>query len=75
MRYREAVTRVDLDGLTHRQAAAELGITVSGVKSLVQRGRRQLRELITRCCAVHLDTSGAVSGHRPVGAACGCSGG
>ena len=36
-RARDALTRVDLDGQTHPQAAAELGISVSGMKSRVQR--------------------------------------
>jgi RNA polymerase sigma-70 factor, ECF subfamily len=71
--YREAVTRVDLDGQTHQQAAAELGLSVSGMKSRVQRGRRQLQDLLSACCAVHLDRTGAVAGYQPHGGACGCS--
>jgi RNA polymerase sigma-70 factor (ECF subfamily) len=71
--YRDAVTRVDLDGQTHQQAADQLGISVSGMKSRVQRGRRQLEEMLTRCCAVHLDRSGAVAGFQPGGTACGCA--
>jgi RNA polymerase sigma-70 factor, ECF subfamily len=70
--YREAVTRVDLDGQTHARAADELGISVSGMKSRVQRGRRQLKQLLTRCCAVHQDRAGAVSGYKPADATCGC---
>lgn len=69
--YRDAVVRVDLDGRTHRHVADELGVSVSGMKSRVQRGRRQLRDLLTACCAVDLDGTGAVSDYtRNPG--CGC---
>jgi RNA polymerase sigma-70 factor (ECF subfamily) len=38
--YREAVTLVDMDELPQKEAAACSGITVSGMKSRVQRGRQ-----------------------------------
>ena len=73
---RDALTRVDLDGQTHQQAAAQLGISVSGMKSRVQRARRRLRDLVTGCCSVRLDRSGAVSDYHPRsdgrGSGCGC---
>jgi RNA polymerase sigma-70 factor, ECF subfamily len=70
---REALTRVDLDGQTHQQAAADLGLSVSGMKSRVQRARRQLRDVLTQCCAVALDATGAVAGYRPTEqGSCGC---
>jgi RNA polymerase sigma-70 factor (ECF subfamily) len=71
---RDALTRVDLDGQTHQQAADQLGISVSGMKSRVQRARRQLRDLLTGCCQVDLDRAGAVSDYRPAGSpdSCGC---
>jgi RNA polymerase sigma-70 factor (ECF subfamily) len=73
---RDALTRVDLDGQTHQQAADQLGISVSGMKSRVQRARRQLRDLLTGCCQVDLDRAGAVSDYRPAGNGddgCACS--
>ena len=70
---RDALTRVDLDGQTHREAAEQLGISVSGMKSRVQRARRQLREHLTACCQVHTDTSGAVVDYAPNAGACGCN--
>lgn len=53
--YRRAVTLVDLEGLTQHEAAAKLGLSVSGMKSRVQRGRRQLREMLEACCVIALD--------------------
>jgi RNA polymerase sigma-70 factor (ECF subfamily) len=70
---RDALTRVDVDGQTHQQAAAQLGLSVSGMKSRVQRARRQLRDLLQQCCTVGLDGVGAVATYRPTRqAACGC---
>lgn len=71
---REAVTRVDLGGQTHQAAAADAGISVSGMKSRVQRGRRQLRDLLERCCQVDLDRTGAVTSYRPSGEGPRCGG-
>jgi RNA polymerase sigma-70 factor (ECF subfamily) len=56
--YREAVTLVELEGLTMREAADMVGISVSGMKSRVQRGREQLRELFDQCCEIALDARG-----------------
>jgi RNA polymerase sigma-70 factor, ECF subfamily len=69
---RDALTRVDIDGQTHQRAAAELGISVSGMKSRVQRARRQLKNLLEQCCLVGLDRVGAVATYRPTGSTCGC---
>lgn len=58
--YREAITLVELEGKTHREAAEMLGISVSGMKSRVQRGRAKLRELLEACCEVAVDARGKV---------------
>lgn len=63
--YREAVTLVELEGLTAREAAAMAGISVSGMKSRVQRGRAQLRGLLEQCCEIALDARGKVTGYQP----------
>jgi RNA polymerase sigma-70 factor (ECF subfamily) len=69
---RDALTRVDLEGQTHQQAADQLDISVSGMKSRVQRARRRLKEQVTGCCPVELDRSGAVIGYRAPGDGCDC---
>jgi RNA polymerase sigma-70 factor (ECF subfamily) len=53
--YRQAVTLVDFEGLAQHEAAARLGLSVSGMKSRVQRGRRQLRDMLEACCVIALD--------------------
>jgi RNA polymerase sigma-70 factor, ECF subfamily len=63
--YREAITLVELEGKTAREAAELVGISVSGMKSRVQRGRAQLRELFERCCEIEVDARGKVTEFAP----------
>jgi RNA polymerase sigma-70 factor (ECF subfamily) len=70
--YREAVTLVELEGLTTKEAAAMAGISVSGMKSRVQRGRAQLRELFEQCCDIAVDARGKVVDVVPRPRPCGC---
>jgi RNA polymerase sigma-70 factor (ECF subfamily) len=53
--YRQAVMLVDLEGLTQQEVAAQLGLSLSGMKSRVQRGRRQLKGMLEACCTIELD--------------------
>jgi RNA polymerase sigma-70 factor (ECF subfamily) len=59
--YRTAITLTSLRGITQAEAARELGVSVSGMKSRVQRGREQLRGMLVRCCAIDVDVRGGVS--------------
>ena len=70
---REALVRVDVDGQTQQRAAHELGISLSGMKSRVQRARRDLKAMLEHCCVVELDTQGAISDYQPSPGVCGCS--
>jgi RNA polymerase sigma-70 factor (ECF subfamily) len=72
--YRDALDRVDLAGQSHNVAAAEVGLSTSGMKSRVQRARRQLKELLTDCCAVQVDRLGAVASYHPNAGTCRCPG-
>jgi RNA polymerase sigma-70 factor (ECF subfamily) len=58
---REALVLTELDGLTQIEAARRLGISVSGAKARVQRGRAQLRTLLLDCCHVELDRRGGIT--------------
>lgn len=61
--YRQAVTMVDLEGLTQRAAAAQLGLSLSGMKSRMQRGRRQLKRMLEACCTIELDRRRGVTAY------------
>jgi RNA polymerase sigma-70 factor (ECF subfamily) len=58
--YREAVTLTELQGMTQKDAADMLGLSLSGMKSRVQRGRQQIREMLQACCEIALDARGHV---------------
>jgi RNA polymerase sigma-70 factor (ECF subfamily) len=80
--YRTAIELTSLRGLTQADAAVHAGISVSGMKSRVQRGRDQLREMLVRCCQIDVDVRGGVSdfhvrfagacGEAAIGETCGC---
>lgn len=63
--YRDAITLVDLDGHTQNAAAVLAGLSTSGMKSRVQRGRRQLAQLLGECCTIETNHMGSVVDYRP----------
>jgi RNA polymerase sigma-70 factor (ECF subfamily) len=76
--YRDALLWVDIEGRTQLEAAALANVSLSGMKSRVQRGRRQLKQRLTACCEIELDAR-----HQPTDVrlrsagscgACGCAG-
>jgi RNA polymerase sigma-70 factor (ECF subfamily) len=69
--YREAVALVDLDGLPQQEAAARAGLSLSGMKSRVQRGRQALKALLHDCCRIEPDAGGRVTDFEPPAAGCG----
>ncbi len=58
--YREAVVLTEFDGLTQQQLADRLGITLSGAKSRVQRGRAHSKQMLDECCNFEFDRRGMV---------------
>ena len=70
--YRQAVHLAEIEGLAHREIAQRLSLSISGVKSRVQRGRRRLRERLQACCELEFDRRGGVVGWRPRQDSCGC---
>jgi RNA polymerase sigma-70 factor (ECF subfamily) len=58
--YREALQLTEIDGMTQAAAAQRVGLSRPGMKSRVQRGRAQLRELLEACCDIELDTRGSI---------------
>lgn len=50
--YREAVRLSELEGWTQRQVADHLGLSASGARTRIQRGRRLLRAELEACCRV-----------------------
>lgn len=62
--YADALLLTDIDGLTQAEAARRLDLSVSGLKSRVQRARAKLKDALLRCCAIELDRRGGVIDYR-----------
>jgi RNA polymerase sigma-70 factor (ECF subfamily) len=58
--YRDAVTLIDLKGVPQKEAAVRAGLSLSGMKSRVQRGRQALEQLLHDCCQIEIDAAGHV---------------
>jgi RNA polymerase sigma-70 factor (ECF subfamily) len=68
--YREAILLTEIEGLSQVDLAKRLGISVSGAKSRVQRGRQQLKEMLLECCEFEFDRRGRVFDCTPRGTDC-----
>lgn len=68
--YREALRLTEYEGLTQKQLASKLGISVSGAKSRVQRARHMLRHMLLQCCHFELDRRNAIVSYQPHGTCC-----
>ncbi len=60
--YAEALEVCDLGGVEQRVYAERKGLSISGAKSRVQRGRRMVEELVRACCDLEQDVRGNVIG-------------
>jgi len=58
--YRAALVLAEIEGLPQREVARRLGLSLSGAKSRVQRGRQQLRQRLDACCVIVTGQRGIV---------------
>ncbi len=75
-KYRSALEFTELHGMSQVELSKQLGISSSGAKSRVQRGRQQLQSLLIQCCTIDTDTYGNVVEYQkkdPCSTTCGCS--
>lgn len=63
--YRDAIMLTEFEGLTQKDLADRLGITLSGAKSRVQRARGQLKQLLLDCCRFEFDRRGGIVDCKP----------
>lgn len=70
--YRSALLLSEIEGLPQKQMAEQLGISLSGAKSRVQRGREKLRSRLLACCDIEMGRSG-ITGYEPRDGDCDCS--
>ena len=65
--YRQVVMLAELQGLTQREVASRLDLSVSGAKSRVQRARRMLETMLLECCRLEFDSRGGVADYESKG--------
>jgi RNA polymerase sigma-70 factor (ECF subfamily) len=58
--YKEAIILTEFLNYSQKELAVQLGLSVSGAKSRVQRGREKLKKLLTDCCSFETDTRGNI---------------
>lgn len=57
-KYKEALLLTDINQAKQTEAAEEIGISLSGMKSRVQRARTQLKKELLACCSIEVDRFG-----------------
>lgn len=58
--YHQAVQLIDIEGTPQAEAATQLGLSLSAMKSRVQRGRLKLKELLLNCCTIEVNKRGGI---------------
>jgi len=62
---RQALILTEYQGLTQKELAERLGLSLSGAKSRVQRARAKLKQQLLDCCHFELDRRGHVIDYQP----------
>ncbi len=62
---RQALILTEYQGLTQKELAERLGLSLSGAKSRVQRAREKLKQQLLACCHFELDRRGHVIDYQP----------
>jgi RNA polymerase sigma-70 factor, ECF subfamily len=67
---RQALILTEYQGMTQKELAERLGLSLSGAKSRVQRARAKLKQQLLACCHFELDRRGHVIDYQPRCACC-----
>lgn len=63
--YREAVDLAEIKRQSQQDVADRLGLSLSGAKSRIQRGRAMLKGILEQCCHFEFDGRGNMMGYDP----------
>jgi RNA polymerase sigma-70 factor, ECF subfamily len=64
--YRDALVQADLRRKKQTDLAKKYGLSVSAIKSRVQRARKMLKEMLMQCCHFEFDKFGIVIDYNPI---------
>jgi len=59
-KYKQALLLTEFQNLTQKELSEKMGLSLSGAKSRVQRGREKLKEMLLGCCHLEFDAQGNV---------------
>ena len=59
-KYRQAILLTEYEGLTQKEMAQKLGLSLSGAKSRVHRARETLKRSLLACCHFEFDRQGRI---------------
>ncbi|MDA0832067.1 MAG: RNA polymerase sigma factor SigZ [Planctomycetota bacterium] len=68
---KRAVSLYELEGKSQAEIAERESISLSGVKSQIQRGRRKLEAMLRECCQFQMDARGNILEYKSVNPDCG----
>ncbi len=72
--YRLPLILSEIEGLTQKEVATRLELSLSGAKSRVQRGREKLRQRLLECCDIETGRNGIIGYEvRDKTCDCGCN--
>jgi RNA polymerase sigma-70 factor (ECF subfamily) len=63
--YRDAVQLAEIEGLSQQEVGDRLGLSLSGAKSRLQRGRKMLKDILEQCCHFEFDGRGNMMDYDP----------
>lgn len=63
--YRVLIEMSELQGLSQKEIAEELGMNYTTVRSKIQRGRQKIKKAISNCCEIIQGGKGSIIGYRP----------
>lgn len=69
--YRSALMLSEIEGMPQKEVARRLGLSLSGAKSRVQRGREKLRQRLLDCCTIETGRTGVIIGYERRDKTCG----
>lgn len=63
--YRQPLILSELEGMKQSEVAELMGLSLSGIKSRIQRGRRLLKQSLLDCCHFEFDRHGGIVDYYP----------
>lgn len=68
--YKQAIILTEFQNMTQKELGEKLGISISGAKSRVQRGREKLKKVLLGCCYLDFDSSGNIIDYKHKSSKC-----